>query len=572
MANTTKQKFNELAKSIQLKTGETGARSMTGNQFNEKIRSIDRLKPMTATLQSDADNGYLGYEVAACARTYMDTRYLDGMLWNYNDASIFDVDANGNANLRGAPKQYKSDGVTPSGQWTDHVSNGNYRAQNNIIDCSTFVGLVLRGIDYQNSPYYTISASTWKPGNGTTGIRKKAARQNAPAWAQKILDYQPAGTGINIGHDGYTTIRTAADIAELYYKIGTVIYDSKRDGALAAYPAAATGSSMTGFALASTPGENLLTKIRPGDLILFAKSSASESQKSRFRSISHIGIAAENPAYMYEATTLKKTLYYRKLLGTAATPAGIFGEIALILRPDYRPRVAQTDNVPENTELLTFPWTFSRLNTEDKVAAAIAAGSTQADAETASALDGIWVKMLDKNVIGLWGRNSETWYKSLRGSTTSALAYNKLTLTPGTYRLALSVSGSVTKDGAAHTGTGFQLQLKQAGTTKSFYMSDSVVTDAYDDAEIVLDNQDEFTFNEDSIVTGTVGGDSQTAISATQSAPVDFTVRSGTTIDVCVRLYIGPNNGNGYVFGSGSGSSKTYAAVTVSLQRTGDVS
>ena len=631
MADTSKQKFKKLAQIIQIKTGDDDR--MRGNDFYDNLIKIDRLKPMYAALPDTVDNGYIGNEVAAVARSYVDTRYLTTgrVTWNYSQNTLFD--ASSSARRKGLPEDYAP------------AQAG--RGKGNLIDCSTFVGLVLRGIDYANSPYAVTGASdTWNPSHGTYGIRARAARQNAPTWAQKILDYQPAGVFSDIGYADASTIRTAADLAEFYYKTGEIIYDSKRDGALQAYPANATGSSMKGFALASTPNENLIEKILPGDIIFWAKkswflddasisaslfgisvtgspqkgdkitvvvrngaieSSSIESstatavtidaakflaqrstagtytftydmrQRYRFRHVSHIAIAAENPAYCYEATTLKETLYYRKLLGTTNTPAGIFGTICFILRPDYRPRVAQTYETPLNTELCTFPWTFSRLSTEEKIANLIAKGATQADAEAAAPIDGIWVKMIGNNKIGMWGQNSATWTESLRGSTSSALAYNKLTLTPGDYVLSLSVSGpNVTKNGTTHTGNGFLLQMKKAGTTEYLLKNgNSVVTDSFDPDTFILDGGEEFSFDEETgEITFTEDGVTTTGteIRATLASPCSFTVPEGEPLDICLRLYIGPNddgngNSNGYHFGSGSGNNKTYTEVTVSLKR-----
>lgn len=336
------------------------------------------------------DSNYVGLKVAACAKTYYDSRRTDEdngaskVIWNYNTAGIFDS----GFRLRGLPEF--------SAVAQKEKRNGNVKG--NLIDCSTFAGLVLRGIDYENSPYALLTGDTWNPSDEHRGIRVLTERFGGQ-WKQTALDSQPAGFR-DIGYSGCSTIRSAADLGAFFSKNSEIIYDSERDGKLKKIT---DGDKCIGFS--ADDGENVLNRILPGDLLFWSKYgwhaegknvalenfgisikngkaadgdafsvtvkgeavtcnvraadktlsfnvdgavfkkmfpndgeyvfSYGFKQKDRFRAISHIAIAAEDVQYYYEATSLKYTLYRRSLFPTELTPKGTFGDICLIIRPKY---------------------------------------------------------------------------------------------------------------------------------------------------------------------------------------------------------------------------------------------
>jgi cell wall-associated NlpC family hydrolase len=101
-------------------------------------------------------------------------------------------------------------------------------------------------------------------------------------WEFKELDYQPKNNVFNdIGIPNYSTIRYAADYARYFYKYGYVLYDQKIDGII-------TDISKINY-------------LQPGDLV-FWDTSESENADSRFKSISHIALVAENTNYYYQVT------------------------------------------------------------------------------------------------------------------------------------------------------------------------------------------------------------------------------------------------------------------------------
>jgi hypothetical protein len=102
---------------------------------------------------------------------------------------------------------------------------------NGIIDCSTFIRLVLSGVDYLHSPYATGNLSDVAP------------RPDMYSWADTAL----AGNNV----------RYAADLAEYFFLTGRVL--------------------------------NGFDDLRPGDIIFHANGSI----QNRFMGISHVSIVAE---------------------------------------------------------------------------------------------------------------------------------------------------------------------------------------------------------------------------------------------------------------------------------------
>lgn len=154
-----------------------------------------------------------------------------------------------------------------------HDENGNA-----IIDCSTFVGLVLRGISSLDSLYYTSSAQSCNP-------RNIVCVNNS--WTEKYLDKQSTRYATAPIFPTYThktatgeyRVLTAADICQYYDKMG-----------------------LTWFA---DDGE-----ARTGDLCFFYKENEDGTLKypNRFLGISHIGIMLDSEYYL-NATNVASTGY-----------------------------------------------------------------------------------------------------------------------------------------------------------------------------------------------------------------------------------------------------------------------
>ena len=209
---------------------------------------------------------------------------------------------------------------------TSGLFNGNVTDENGkcVLDCSGFIGLVLRGIDYTHSPF-----------NGATGTANKSftaskisilCKNSSYDWADDYLDLQTDSSFKNIGIKGKYSIRTAADIAQYYYQSGCTVYEFESDPT------------------------SLPTDLQPGDLVFWSKSNASSAQKSRFKAISHVGIVADDTTMFYHVTTTNitsgRTVFYGDLNKKLEY-------MTLIVRPNYTfiPNDT-TSGIPLNTNLL----------------------------------------------------------------------------------------------------------------------------------------------------------------------------------------------------------------------------
>lgn len=197
-------------------------------------------------------------------------------------------------------------------------SNGNCG-----LDCSGFTALVIRGIDYEHSPF-----------KGSTGAINKTIDPSIIAtlceesnykWADKNLDRQTDPILKDTGVPGYRSVRNAAQIAQYYYDKGFTLYKYEK------------GASPT-----SIP-EGLC----PGDLVFWSKEAGNEEQKSRFMSITHVGIIGRDTTRFYQVTgsgdVKGDTVFYTEL-------AGKLDEITLIVRPYYYP--LSIPSSPLNVNLL----------------------------------------------------------------------------------------------------------------------------------------------------------------------------------------------------------------------------
>lgn len=218
------------------------------------------------------------------------------------------------------------------------VSSGVYRVRNAdnecLIDCSTLVGLALRGIDYEHSPYAAHSGAnaTWTPSSEIGSMYATAS--GSSGWAMRALDAQEASTFSSLGISGKSSIRNAADLAGYLHKFGYTVYDANRDGEM-------TASKWASFAGAGSSVSDNTDNLQKGDVVFWAKSTASDIQKARYRSISHVAIysgvgtsSGQLRHYYYHATTSDGTVLRSYFEGTTST-GHHYDEIALIIRPNY---------------------------------------------------------------------------------------------------------------------------------------------------------------------------------------------------------------------------------------------
>ena len=288
---TQAEKFKEIADAIRIKTG--GSDEIAANDFASEIRAIDRLKPMT-NYPDGFTNGYYGNRAAKIAATYHLARALGEDTFNYSQTgNIF-------SNNTSATKTVRND---------DGLGQ---------IDCSSLVSLVLRGITYDKSPYalHKGANATWNPSKELSGM------YGDDGWEFTFLDKQLEGFFNNLGIPGYSSVKSAADIGEYFYKYGYVIFDAKVDGEMTAEKAVA-----------------IEKQLEPGDLLFWSKPTASDAQKNRFRSISHTAMVAENTSHFLEVTTGESVVLYSTFDAEDDDETNDkFNYISLICRPDYRPR------------------------------------------------------------------------------------------------------------------------------------------------------------------------------------------------------------------------------------------
>jgi cell wall-associated NlpC family hydrolase len=190
---------------------------------------------------SNLDNAYAALKAAM---SYWNAKSSGSETFEYSD---------GNGPLKGATSAKV------------HGSNGNA-----IIDCSTYVGLVLRGIGYLDSPYYGSTAATIDP---------RTVVCSGDSWTETYFDKQENRFTDSLvfptfsyqGTDGNYRVLTASDMAQYYDRLGLFWY--------------ADDSTMTP---------------RVGDLCFFYKENADGTLKypTRFHGISHVGIMTDDSHYL----------------------------------------------------------------------------------------------------------------------------------------------------------------------------------------------------------------------------------------------------------------------------------
>lgn len=167
-----------------------------------------------------------------------------------------------------------------------------------LIDCSTFIHLVMRGIPYRKSPYVNTEANaTYDASNLITNT--------AYTWADDHIRASSTVGGM---------VRYAADLAAYYWAAGRAFTD---------------------------PSQR-----KPGDLIFH-----SSHQYSRFLSISHVSMVSTNIDQYYNVTDLTKTVVRTNYANRNA-------DIVFFARPDYENLPQQTYTFDPNYNYLAYPWIF----------------------------------------------------------------------------------------------------------------------------------------------------------------------------------------------------------------------
>lgn len=372
--------LQEIADAIRDAEDRTESYKIPTENFAEEIRKLD---PPLSQYTEKFDNGYYGLRAAKCATTYFEARVCGFDKFAYHTNNIFSQVA----------------GRTPS------VRLGEYGR----IDCSVFVGLCLRGIPYDKSPYalHKGADDTWTPAT------ELEAMYGAEGWEHPELDTQQAGEFNDLGIADHSSIRFAADIGRYFSKYGYVLYDKARDGTI---------TSHNGLGL------------EPGDLV-FWDTSDNINVDGRFKSISHIGLVGENASFYYEATGTEGTTGQEVIKFTQFSNSGSHPTSSMVLavRPDYRPSKPK-EQTPIGVNLLEFPWTYSR----------------QASYTT----NGLTLNQTNKNTIVVNGTSTAATTIGLKSYANSD---DHITLSAGTYQLSGIPSG--------FSGTGFALQVRDAAGT-----------------------------------------------------------------------------------------------------------
>lgn len=397
---TQAEKFKEIADAIRIKTRNTN--EVKANDFASEIMSIDRLTPMTEH-SSELSCGYYGNRAAKIAATYLLARALG------KDSFYYDQSTNIFASNTSLTKKVRNaDGV---GQ----------------IDCSTFVSLVLRGITYEKSPYakHKGANATWTPST------ELSTMYGTDGWEFRTIDEQPAGVFNNIGISGHSTIKSAADLGEFFYKYGYILFDAKSDGAMT-----------------SAKATDIQSKLKPGDLLFWSKPAATDTQKKRFRSISHIAIVSETTTHFIEVTSGSLVVVYDDFETN-------YENISLICRPDYRPRKSE-EKTPIGINLLQYPWAYGALTTVTS--------------------NGMTFTVTSKDTIHISGTNTAQIFRRLKGNENTG---TYLTLSPGTYKLSGMSNVGITSTAAAlqirkADGTDFDEKIRcYTGNDATFTLSSS---------------------------------------------------------------------------------------------------
>ncbi len=342
----------------------------------------------------ELDNGYWGNKVAQIAMTYQLSRVLGEDSFAYAQSNVFSSLGILAKDSSGAGRRSRADAYK--------VRNS---AGRGIIDCSAFAGLVLRGIPYERSPYplHRATMENWKP------WKEMPAMYGTSGWEYTDLDRQAEGKYTDLGFQGYSTIRTAADLAKYFYTRSRIVFDARTDGN--SYP-------------------ELYNRMKPGDLIFWAKHTASANQKKRFLSISHVGIVSEREDWYWHATSGSVVV-----LDTNFTVKKN-KEVVLILRPNYRPK-GMLGEIPIGENLIHYPWNYgATLRSSPSIDSDAATGEGRSIGLTYT---NVQPKANGDNGIQITGTAIRACVRILKGSKNRT---GLLHLSPGTYRLSYTLEGN----------------------------------------------------------------------------------------------------------------------------------
>jgi len=233
------------------------------------------------------DNGLVGNIVAQCAATYQFEKLM----------SQSDADENGASYIYSNTNPFYK------------RNNGTYRVRdsegNACIDCSAFIGLVMRGIPYRNSPYYKYPAidseidktRNWVPSEELPDM------YGSEGWEfpelDQIQDNNEYGItqATDIGFSGYKTVRYASDMARFFEKNGYTVFDvgssvdnlwynNSSDSELSnVIPWDTTDSE----SFVSLNSKKLCELLQPGDLLFWSKRAWFLNSKSK--TLSSFGIS-----------------------------------------------------------------------------------------------------------------------------------------------------------------------------------------------------------------------------------------------------------------------------------------
>ena len=244
--------------------GHTG--QLKASEFHSKINQLPRLTPYVGRELPWV--GFAANQAVAVARSYWDARVSGKRTFTYSGGDTF----------------YNTDETYPV---NDENGNG-------LIDCSTFIRLVLSGVDYLHSPYAT--------GNPADG----APRKDLYGWANE--DLQSNG------------LRYAADLAEYFFLTGRVL-----DG---------------------------FDDLRPGDILFHATPG---SIKNRFMCISHVSIVAEDGFRTEEGVAYYNVTSDSKGYVVLRSSWSSRDDYVFAARPNYEP-ARSYPALDESINLLMPPW------------------------------------------------------------------------------------------------------------------------------------------------------------------------------------------------------------------------
>jgi hypothetical protein len=351
---TQAERLQEIADAIKIRTmtkyvelnenasNPSKNRKIKATTFADEILFMEVFTPITL-YPNGLDNGYCGNLVAQTAATYYHAKQtrLDNFQYQQNSANILNLNYDNDDSFK---------------DFSAGVRNDSGRG---LIDCSSYVGLVLRGIPYNKSPFglekYKGNNTRWLP-SAPAGQGGLIDMYGNTGWEYDILDKQPDKQWRNFGFEGYSTIRGAGELGYFFYNYGQVIYDKKIHGNLfeeTIVPVTEENEDGIEYGAQTPLFAEIQSKLKPGDLIFFSKPGKKYNLSGkRHFSISHVAIAAENAGTYFEVTgadgVVGETIQYVSFNNRK--------NISLICRPNYllfNPALAAP---PLNHNIVCFPY------------------------------------------------------------------------------------------------------------------------------------------------------------------------------------------------------------------------